>query len=105
MADVYHEGNRELQERFDTRRLADRIGERILRDSFDDDDRAFIESRDMFFLATADEHGMPQCSYKGGEPGFVRVIDESGEDYLYPREFFAPIELPRSVRRAVMQAA
>ena len=30
----------------------------------------------MFFLATADEHGMPQCSYKGGEPGFVRVVDE-----------------------------
>ena len=50
--------------------------ERILRDTFDDDDRAFIESRDMFFLATADEHGMPQCSYKGGEPGFVRVVDE-----------------------------
>ena len=41
-----------------------------------DDDRAFIESRDMFFLATADEHGMPQCSYKGGDPGFVRVVDE-----------------------------
>ena len=30
----------------------------------------------MFFLATADEHGMPQCSYKGGDPGFVRVVDE-----------------------------
>ena len=30
----------------------------------------------MFFFATADENGMPQCSYKGGEPGFVRVVDE-----------------------------
>jgi hypothetical protein len=30
----------------------------------------------MFFLATADEHGFPQCSYKGGDPGFVRVLDE-----------------------------
>ena len=76
MTDLYHEGNRRLQDRFDTRRLADRIEERIHRDTFDDDDRAFIESRDMFFLATADEHGMPQCSYKGGEPGFVRVVDE-----------------------------
>ena len=76
MSGLYHEGNRSLQDRFDTRRLADRIGERILHDSFDDDDREFIESRDMFFLATADEHGMPQCSYKGGEPGFVRVVDE-----------------------------
>jgi len=39
-------------------------------------DRAFLEARDMFFLATADEEGRPQCSYKGGEPGFVRVLDE-----------------------------
>ena len=76
MPDFYHRGNRDLQDRFDTRRLADRIEERIRRDTFDDGDRAFIESRDMFFLATADEHGMPQCSYKGGEPGFVRVVDE-----------------------------
>jgi uncharacterized protein len=76
MADLYHDGNRQLQDRFDTRRLADRIEERIRHDRFDDDDRAFIEARDMFFLATADEHGMPQCSYKGGEPGFVRVVDE-----------------------------
>lgn len=76
MADLYHEGNRRLQDRFDTRRLADRIEERLRHDRFDDDDRAFIEARDMFFLATADGSGMPQCSYKGGEPGFVRVLDE-----------------------------
>ncbi len=75
MSDLYHEGNRALQDRFDTRRLADRIEERITRKTLDADDRAFIEARDMFFLATADEHGMPQCSYKGGEPGFVRVVD------------------------------
>ena len=73
---VYHAGNRQLQDRFDTRRLADRIEERIVRDTIDDDDRAFIEARDMFFLATADEEGRPQCSYKGGEPGFVRVVDD-----------------------------
>ena len=30
----------------------------------------------MFFLATADADGKPQCSYKGGDPGFVRVLDE-----------------------------
>ena len=73
---VYHDGNRELQDRFDTRRLADRIEERIVHDLIDDDDRAFIEARDMFFLATTGEDGQPQCSYKGGEPGFVRVLDE-----------------------------
>jgi len=74
---MYHAGSRELQDRFDTRRLADRIEERIVSDTIDDDDRAFIEARDMFFVATADAEGQPQCSYKGGEPGFVRVLDES----------------------------
>jgi predicted pyridoxine 5'-phosphate oxidase superfamily flavin-nucleotide-binding protein len=73
---LYHQGSRKLQDRFDTRRLADRIEERIVRDRIDEDDRAFIEARDMFFIATADEGGQPQCSYKGGEPGFVRVLDE-----------------------------
>jgi uncharacterized protein len=73
---LYHEGNRELQDRFDTRRLADRIEDRIVRDHIDADDRAFIEARDMFFIATTDEKGQPQCSYKGGDPGFVRVLDE-----------------------------
>jgi len=73
---LYHEGSRRLQDRFDTRRLADRIDERLVRDWIDDDDRAFIEARDMFFIATADDEGRPQCSYKGGDPGFVRVLDE-----------------------------
>ena len=73
---MYHEESRELQDRFDTRRLADRIEERLVHDTIADDDREFIEARDMFFLATVDEGGQPQCSYKGGEPGFVRVVDE-----------------------------
>src|SRR5438552_3897584 len=73
---LYHAVNRELQDRFDTRRLADRIEDRIVRDRIDDDDRAFIEARDMFFIATVDADGQPQSSYKGGEPGFVRVLDE-----------------------------
>src|SRR3954462_13112681 len=73
---LYHEGSRKLQDRFDTRRLADRIEERIVHDRIDHGDRAFIEARDMFFIATVDEDGQPQSSYKGGEPGFVRVLDE-----------------------------
>lgn len=73
---LYHDGSRELQDRFDTRRLADRIEERIVHEQIDDGDRAFIEARDMFFIATTDEDGQPQSSYKGGEPGFVRVLDE-----------------------------
>lgn len=74
---LYHEGSRRLQDRFDTRRLADRLEERIVRETIDEDDRAFIEARDMFFIATTDEQGQPQCSYKGGDPGFVRVLDET----------------------------
>jgi predicted pyridoxine 5'-phosphate oxidase superfamily flavin-nucleotide-binding protein len=73
---VYHDGNRQLQDNFDTRRLADRIEERVVHDRIDDGDKAYIEARDMFFIATADAEGKPQCSYKGGDPGFVRVLDE-----------------------------
>lgn len=71
---AYHTGMRELQDRFDTRRLADRLDERLGRRVLRDEDRVFIESRTMFFLATADAEGRPDCSYKGGDPGFVRVI-------------------------------
>ncbi len=73
----FHARSREFQDRFDTRRLADRIEEVLLHDRFDANDRAFVESRDMFFLATADEQGRPQVSYKGGDVGFVKVIDDS----------------------------
>jgi uncharacterized protein len=77
MSSPYHAGARALQDRFDTRRLADRLDERFLsRRVIGDEDRAFIERMDHFFLATADADGHPQCSYKGGDPGFVRVLDE-----------------------------
>ena len=76
MRELYHAGNRRLQDAFDTRRLADRLEQRIVAVTIDAEQRAFIEARDMFFLATADAQGRPQCSYKGGDPGFVRVLDE-----------------------------
>jgi uncharacterized protein len=72
---MYHDGSRRLQDRFQSRALADRMVERIVHDAFTDEDRVFIESRAMFFLATADAQGRPDCSYKGGVPGFVRVLD------------------------------
>jgi hypothetical protein len=77
MSDVslYHDGSRRLQDRFETRRLADRLVEVVTHVAFTDADQRFIESRPMFFLATADAAGHPDCSYKGGRPGFVRVID------------------------------
>jgi len=72
---MYHDGSRQLQDKFATRRLADRLVESLARNRFTDADRAFIESRPLFFLSTADAAGRPDCSYKGGMPGFVRVLD------------------------------
>jgi predicted pyridoxine 5'-phosphate oxidase superfamily flavin-nucleotide-binding protein len=74
MADDYTAAQRALQDRFDTRRLADRLATGTS-DRIGDAFKDFIEARDMFFIATVDEHGFPQCSYKGGPPGFVRVVD------------------------------
>ena len=76
MSEIYHDGNRQLQDRFDTRRLADVGEEKWVHEAIGESDRGFIERADMFFLATADAQGRPNCSYKGGEPGFVRVLDE-----------------------------
>jgi predicted pyridoxine 5'-phosphate oxidase superfamily flavin-nucleotide-binding protein len=73
---MYHEGMRRLQDSRDTRTLADRLEQVTVRPAFTEEDRLFIESRPMFFVATADAQGHPECSYKGGMPGFVRVIDE-----------------------------
>jgi predicted pyridoxine 5'-phosphate oxidase superfamily flavin-nucleotide-binding protein len=74
---MYHEGNRRLQDRFDSRRISDRLEEKLTRTKFTDDDKAFIESASYFFLATADAEGCPDCSFKGGTPGFVRVTGTS----------------------------
>ena len=76
MSEIYHSGNRQMQDEFDTRRLADRLEEVKVHAAFTPDDKAFIERLDMFFLATADASGQPNCSYKGGDPGFVKVVDE-----------------------------
>ena len=75
MAQEYHDGARGFQDRFDTRRLADRLAESTS-DVINDRFRSFIEKRDMFFIATANEEGWPEVSYKGGDPGFVKVLDE-----------------------------
>lgn len=72
----YNEGSRALQDRFDSRRIADRL-ETMKRTLFTEDDKAFIESAVYFFLATADADGQPDCSFKGGPAGFVRVTGPS----------------------------
>ena len=76
MTDRYTDAQRTLQDQFDTRRLADRLTDATVHDRIGAGDKAFIERMDMFFIATVDAQGRANCSYKGGEPGFVRVIDE-----------------------------
>jgi predicted pyridoxine 5'-phosphate oxidase superfamily flavin-nucleotide-binding protein len=74
---TYSPSSRALQDQFDTRRLADRLAEVKVRDHFTPEDGQFIERLDMFFLATVDAAGQPTCSYKGGDPGFVTMVDET----------------------------
>ena len=73
---MYHDGNRELQDRFDSRRIADRLEQVTVHEELWDGDVQLIERSAMFFLATADADGWPDVSYKGGRPGFVRCIDK-----------------------------
>src|SRR5437016_12972123 len=74
---MFHDGNRQLQDRFDSRRISDRLEEKLTRNEFTADDKAFIEGLPYFFLATSDNQGRPDCSFKGGPPGFVRVTGRS----------------------------
>ncbi|HZP85267.1 MAG TPA: pyridoxamine 5'-phosphate oxidase family protein [Burkholderiales bacterium] len=76
MSNVYGAAHRALQDQFDTRRLADLLEGGFIVNEIDDNNKAFIESRDMFFLSTIDHKGQPTVSYKGGDPGFVRVLDQ-----------------------------
>lgn len=73
---MYGEGARELQDRFDSRRLADRLEQVTLHDRITPGDRRFIEAAAQFLLGTIDADGWPDVSYKGGRPGFVRVLDD-----------------------------
>ena len=74
---LYHDGNRALQDEFGSRGLADRLEQKLTRTAFTDDDKRFVDSAIYFFLATADTNGRPDCSFKGGAPGFVRVTAPS----------------------------
>ncbi len=77
MSKLYADPQRAFQDMFDTRRIADASEQIIVHAEVSDDEKAFIESRDMFYLATVDARGFPTCSYKGGDPGFIRVVDKN----------------------------
>ena len=76
MSRLFHDNHRALQDQFDTRRIADRIEMIAAKTELDEQASGFIASRDMFFLSTINKDGQPTVSYKGGEPGFVRVLDQ-----------------------------
>lgn len=75
MSDFYSEQQRQFQDQHETRKLADRLEQIIVETQVSDQHRTFIESRDFFFLTTIDHRGYPTCSYKGGNPGMIRVLD------------------------------
>lgn len=76
MGTLYGDSHRELQDAFETRGLADLIEQNVAHAEITDAEKAFIQSRDMFFLSTVNHEGMPTVSYKGGDPGFVKVLDQ-----------------------------
>lgn len=75
MSSFYGPQHKTIQDKFGTAGLADQVQQNIVVTEIDDDHKAFIETRDMFFLTTIDHRGYPTCSYKGGNPGFVKVLD------------------------------
>ncbi len=75
MSEFYGAQHKAMQKDFETQELADRVRENIVSNKIAEEHRGFIESRDMFFLTTVDHRGYPTCSYKGGNPGFVKVLD------------------------------
>lgn len=75
MTDLYEAEHRDLQRAFDTEAMAARVRDFVVASGMADEHRAFIESREMFFLSTIDHRGFPTCSYKGGNSGFVTALD------------------------------
>jgi predicted pyridoxine 5'-phosphate oxidase superfamily flavin-nucleotide-binding protein len=77
MSEIYGDKHRGLQDEFETRKLADRLEDIIVQHEIGEEEQGFIESRPMFFLSTVDHNGQPTVSYKGGAPGFVKVVDQT----------------------------
>lgn len=75
MSEIYGSQHVALQQSFDTASMADRLKNIIVLPEIAEEHKGFIESRDLFFLTTIDHRGYPTCSYKGGQPGFIRVVD------------------------------
>ena len=75
MSKIYHTSHRTIQQQFNTQALADQIEAAVVREELSEDQANFITSQTMFFLSTIDESNRPTVSYKGGETGFVRILN------------------------------
>ena len=75
MSKIYDENHLKMQLEFDSEKLASAVENIIVHEEVMDEEKAFIESRDMFFLSTIDAEGKPTVSYKGGDVGFIKVVD------------------------------
>lgn len=75
MSIYYGKQHRTLQAQFGTVKMADRIEQLASHNEFNDDAKGFIEHSEMFFLTTINDKGEPTVSYKGGDAGFVKVLD------------------------------
>lgn len=77
MNELYSHCHRDLQGRYQSRALADRLEQIIVHSTFTEADISFILARDFFFLSSVDPDGHPTVSYKGGAPGFVTIQDNT----------------------------
>ncbi len=77
MSRLYGAQHRKLQDEFGTRKMADRVEELVCKTEFDEVAKGFIESVEMFYLSSIDHQGRPTVSYKGGDIGFVKVLDST----------------------------
>lgn len=77
MDNFYGEQNRSFQDDFGTRKMADLLKEVIFNNEFDEDNKIFIEGLSSFFLTTIDHQGRPTVSHKGGDAGYIKIIDKN----------------------------
>lgn len=73
----YNEQARLLQDKFDTRRLADQLAKTRRNSEFNDAEMEIIRKAPMLFLATASPDGHPDCSIKAGNPGFIKILSQN----------------------------
>lgn len=73
--DFYTGGSRRLQRLFGTEQLAAHLARRYVLDQLEIAHQTWIRGADAVYVATVDSRGHPECSYKGGLPGFIQVPD------------------------------